>query len=52
MTKQQTSLIDDARPLREGRGLIDRCATSAPATIIVAAALMVPVVALIEALRG
>ena len=38
------------RPAR--RGLIDRCAASAPATILAAAALMVPVVAVIHALRG
>jgi len=37
------------RPAR--RGLIDRCAASGPATIL-AAALMVPVVAVIGALRG
>ncbi len=32
--------------------LIDRCATSASLTILGAAALMVPVVAVIDALRG
>ncbi|MGI4881312.1 MAG: hypothetical protein ACRYG4_27945 [Janthinobacterium lividum] len=32
--------------------LIDRCAASASLTIVAAAALMVPIVAVIDALRG
>lgn len=51
MAKRQVILPKIDRPVSERPCLIDRCAVSAPATILVAAALMVPVVALIDALR-
>lgn len=51
MAKRQTILPGDDETCAERRCLIDRCAASAPVTILVAAALMIPVVALIDVLR-
>ncbi|QYE36565.1 MULTISPECIES: hypothetical protein [Sphingosinicellaceae] len=47
--RKPTQPVDGAR---DRPCLIDRCAASASLTILGAAALMVPVVAVIDALRG